>query len=310
MATTKALLRPPRFEEASAVADLLNAHSRALNGEPSASTAEIESWLTNPVFDVERDLCVAVGTAGELLGYADLGEQGEDGTRLWIDLRVPPANAAVSPVLLDAMESRARAKAVPGALLRTVVDQDDHAYRELLEARGYGVVRSSFRMSIDFGGAPAESALPAGIEIRLAHEGEERALHAVFRDAFRDGWDFTPQPFAEFVHWNWTGEAAEGPRLVATDGEEPAGIALCRPSAHGDDTRGWVEVLGVRRPWRGRGIATALLLSAFADFHRRGLRGAALAVDTGNVTGAVRLYEHVGMRAARRSDTYERPIDG
>ena len=68
--------------------------------------------------------------------------------------------------------------------------------------------------------------------------------------------------------------------------------------------------LAVREPWRGQGLGRALLLTAFGAFHRRGQTGAALSVDTANVTGAVRLYEGVGMHATRRLDTYERPLDG
>jgi ribosomal protein S18 acetylase RimI-like enzyme len=196
------------------------------------------------------------------------------------------------------------------AVLRAVVDEADAPFRELLESRGYRPVRSSFRMAIDFAQGPAPPFVPEGIDLRLARTGEERAVFDVAQEAFRDSWDFTPTPYEEFLHWNTKGEAADGSWFVGADGDDLAGVALCRPSAHGDDTRGWVEILGVRRPWRGRGLATALLLTAFGDFHRRGLRGAALAVDAANVTGAVRLYERVGMRAARRNDTYERRLGG
>jgi mycothiol synthase len=62
------------------------------------------------------------------------------------------------------------------------------------------------------------------------------------------------------------------------------------------DDRGWVDVLGVLAPWRGRGIAGALLRRSFATFAGRGLRQVLLSVDAENPTGATRLYERVGMR--------------
>ena len=70
-----------------------------------------------------------------------------------------------------------------------------------------------------------------------------------------------------------------------------------------------MRVLGVRRPWRRRGLGRALLLEAFARFRERGCHAAALGVDGENTTGAVRLYESVGMRVAHRADVYERRID-
>ena len=66
--------------------------------------------------------------------------------------------------------------------------------------------------------------------------------------------------------------------------------------------------LGVLAPWRGRGIATALLGRAFATFASRGLPRVMLNVDSENSTGAVRLYERVGMRTARAWDVYEKRV--
>jgi hypothetical protein len=63
--------------------------------------------------------------------------------------------------------------------------------------------------------------------------------------------------------------------------------------------RGWVGELGVLKPWRGRGIASALLRRAFATFAARELPRVMLNVDAANPTGAVRLYERLGMRTVR-----------
>ena len=54
----------------------------------------------------------------------------------------------------------------------------------------------------------------------------------------------------------------------------------------------------MRRPWRGRGLARALLLTALEEFRRRGLPAAYLGVDTLNPTGALHLYTSVGMTQA------------
>jgi ribosomal protein S18 acetylase RimI-like enzyme len=67
-------------------------------------------------------------------------------------------------------------------------------------------------------------------------------------------------------------------------------------------------VLGVRPQWRRRGVATALLRHSFRDFRDRGATRVGLGVDGENTTGAVRLYERVGMRVVRRNDTYEKTL--
>jgi ribosomal protein S18 acetylase RimI-like enzyme len=50
------------------------------------------------------------------------------------------------------------------------------------------------------------------------------------------------------------------------------------------------------------------LRHSFAEFHRRGVTKSSLSVDARNETGAVALYERVGMHIARQYDTYEKRI--
>ena len=71
-----------------------------------------------------------------------------------------------------------------------------------------------------------------------------------------------------------------------------------------DPGEGWVGVLGVRRPWRRRGLATALLYASFREIRSRGKPMAKLGVDAANPTGATRLYESVGMRIVNEFAAY------
>jgi ribosomal protein S18 acetylase RimI-like enzyme len=73
---------------------------------------------------------------------------------------------------------------------------------------------------------------------------------------------------------------------------------------------GWVGQLGVRRPWRGRGIATALLVRSMRAFRDAGLEAATLGVDVENPTGAIGIYERVGFRPIRRYVRLQRPYGG
>jgi GNAT superfamily N-acetyltransferase len=58
----------------------------------------------------------------------------------------------------------------------------------------------------------------------------------------------------------------------------------------------------VRRPWRHRGLARAILLASLGEFWRRGRPTVALGVDAQSLTGATRLYESVGMSVRERHD--------
>ena len=93
--------------------------------------------------------------------------------------------------------------------------------------------------------------------------------------------------------------------FLAMDGEQLAGMALCKQSSTEDPDMGWVRVLGVRRPWRKRGLGLALLLHSFAELKRRGKKRTGLGVDSGSLTGATHLYEKAGMHVDRVYDSYE-----
>jgi ribosomal protein S18 acetylase RimI-like enzyme len=80
--------------------------------------------------------------------------------------------------------------------------------------------------------------------------------------------------------------------FLAMDADAIAGVALCKTLAG----EGWVDVVGVRRPWRNRGLGLALLRHALAEYHRRNVRKVSLSVDAESITGAPRLYGRAGMR--------------
>jgi mycothiol synthase len=74
------------------------------------------------------------------------------------------------------------------------------------------------------------------------------------------------------------------------------------------EVTGWISTLGVRRPWRRRGLGQALLLTAFNEFYRRGEKIVALSVDAASQTGATRLYERAGMCVYQEFTLYEKEL--
>jgi ribosomal protein S18 acetylase RimI-like enzyme len=92
------------------------------------------------------------------------------------------------------------------------------------------------------------------------------------------------------------------------DGEEIAGLALCSPTLGPDRSTGVVETLGVRRPWRRKGLGLALLQHAFSEFHARGHKQVGLGVDSKNLSGATRLYKKAGMQVTQELAVYEKEL--
>jgi ribosomal protein S18 acetylase RimI-like enzyme len=308
------VLRPPREDEAAEVARLVNAASRAEHGVDDVSEAEIARWFSQPQVDRERDMFLAQEN-GRPAAYADVSDSGERGEQFWIDLRLPPdASETAGDALLEAATRRAlevAAERRPEASPRLIADASSTNERaaEVLERAGFRRYRHVYRMAIDLGGDLPEPRFPPGLDVRTFVAGEGRAIFAAVDEAFEDTRDHVPGVFEEWRHWNLEHEAFDpGLWWLVHDAGEIAGLCLCRPYEAEPDL-GWVATLAVRRPWRRRGIARALLLTAFHEFKRRGFARVGLGVDADSVTGAHVLYERAGMRPIRQTDVYERIVE-
>jgi ribosomal protein S18 acetylase RimI-like enzyme len=82
---------------------------------------------------------------------------------------------------------------------------------------------------------------------------------------------------------------------------------VCRNEANRNGG-GYVGAIGVRRPWRGKGYAKALLLYTFREFFQRGTTRVTLGVDAESPTGATHLYERVGMHVEAENVVFEKMV--
>jgi GNAT superfamily N-acetyltransferase len=302
-------LRAPTLADAEAVVMVLDAYAAATSGLRTTAE-EVCGWWTAPNFDPSWQARVAE-VSGAVVGYADISDPNGDAGQLWIDLRVPDDGRRVEAddVLLKYMLERAGSHAALVAVLRAFCSAEDGHTIALLERHAFHVVRHSFRMTMSLTGPLAEPSWPTDICVRTADPRTDlRSVYDAYRESFADAWGGVVQPYDDFVH-DWSVLRFDpGLWFLAEEGGELAGVALCLPQRGGEPDLGWVSILGVRRPWRRRGLGRALLLHAFAELRARGKTRAGLGVDAGSPTGAVGLYESVGMIVTRRSVTLERPV--
>ena len=189
----------------------------------------------------------------------------------------------------------------------------DSAGLPLLEAAGYEAVRYYYSMVRPTCDDLPDAPLPVGLEIREVRPEHLPAIWAADQEAFRDHWGYFPGTDADyqrFVSDPVTGDTSLW--RVAWDGDEVAGqvrsyISPEENARHGR-LRGYTESISVRRPWRRRGLARALIGASFPLLRARGMTEAALGVDTENTSGALRVYETCGFRPVSRSTTYRKPL--
>jgi mycothiol synthase len=297
-------LRPPRDDEFDAMLEVVNAGGRAAYGEDEYGPAEFRTWLSSPKLDRERDIRVAE-IDGRIIGYADVDALGEDPVKWWSDVKVRP-DADVDAVVAE-LVAWAERRAESGVLRAWNPSAIEHV-GPALERAGLRPIRHSYRMAIDLQEEVEPATWPDGVSVRTFREGEGRAVYDVFKETWQDTLEPEEEPYEEWAHWTVEREDFD-PSLwfLACAGDEVAGFSLCRPSETRPGT-GVVGLLGVRRPWRRRGLGEALLRHSFAEFHKRGFSRVALGVDADSPTGAPRLYERAGMHVVRRVDFYEKEL--
>jgi ribosomal protein S18 acetylase RimI-like enzyme len=141
--------------------------------------------------------------------------------------------------------------------------------------------------------------LPSNVKIRRADfEGEKATWHFLLMDSFSDHYGFQKKAFHD-----WLSKQEEMP-LQDENGvfflEEnglPVGFLVCT-NHRAENQGGFIDKLGVRKNFRGRGYGEMLLKWGCAYSVERGFKDVALGVDTGNETGAVALYEKSGFKSS------------
>ncbi|MBA3788518.1 MAG: GNAT family N-acetyltransferase [Actinobacteria bacterium] len=297
-------IRSLALDDAPAVAALIAARDAADldQHDPDFTAEELRDWWASRRQGLNGGAWIALD-GDSAVGFAKLHVEG-DCAELEDDSCVHPdwRGRGIGTRLIEELEQWAVRNG--SARVRAGVLNDDG--RALLEGRGYELVRHFWRMEIDHTAEPAPPATVEGVELRPYLPGvDDRALHTAVQEAFEDHWNQTPEPFEDWLRRRTTrGDHDPALWLLGEAEGQIAGAAL----AFGSRNFGWVLDLGVRRPWRSRGLGHALLVGVFGELYRRGFTRVGLEVDAASETGATRLYERAGMRVTRQYDWYERRL--
>ena len=291
-------VRSANDADAEAVAELARASEVAVRGESSIAPGDVRDWWRNAL------RTWIVGDRDEIVAAATLFRGAVPNT--WADVHPEHVGRGLGTKLIELAEAGAREHGAT-AIRNDVFAQDARA-RALLEQRGYRHGRSYYEMRIALGDEPPpEPEWPDGLRVEQFHADDARAFHEALGEAFADEFGFVRVPFEE---WRRTRVEADDfePQVwsVVRDGDEIAAVVRCDVHRYGG---GWVGAIGVRKPWRRRGVGLALLRHTFRVFHARGERSIGLGVDSQNPTGATRLYERAGMAVELESVVYERELE-
>ncbi len=313
--------RPVMMDDLERLTRLFNIYEHDQEQGPSRPDSftleDIRGQWQTPEFLLDRDTISVWTDTGEPVGYVEVWDLSDLHIRLnaWGCVHPEHRHQGIGSFLIDWMVERGRKSlpaAKPGA--RVVLQQSIYSTNQpaarLFASKGFEHIRDFYRMRIDFDEQPPQPVLPEGILLRAMQPGEERAVVQAVYDSFLDHWGAYEQPFEPYFE-RWMHMIATNPDydpnlyFLAMDGDQIAGISLCYSKIGDDPDMGWVGTLGVRRPWRRKGLGLALLRHSFRKFYEMGRARAGLGVDASSLTGATRLYEGAGMYVERMMNMFE-----
>lgn len=299
---------------------------RAADNESEITTLDdLRRQYANPKnTDLYKDM-VMVEVDGTLIAYNRLTwwKEVEDGTYIyghWGFVHPDWRGKGIGRALFHRAEARIREIAAehPADAPKILdVGTDDHVtgLAELIKSEGYQPTRHWYEMIRPNLDNIPDLPLPEGVEVRPVNKADREQMHKIWAaevEAFQDHWGEGETEEADFDRWDIWGKFTPELWLVAWEGDEVVGMVRNyiehQWNARTGIKRGWTENISVRRPWRKKGVAKALIARSQQLLKLLGLSEAALGVDTENPSGALQLYQSMGYQVTKSGTTYRKPL--
>jgi mycothiol synthase len=315
--------RPARRTDAPAIFQMRLAADKADNSGGAGTPQDVERIFEDAWINTETDSLLALTPDGQVAAMilVFMNPQPEEEARafLWDEVHPEHRGHGLEDFVLEWGEARGRQR------LRGALDHFPHVLRNggpdhlpkriaLLEGRGFKRIRYFYRMRRDLSQSIPDWPLPDGLTLRTYGPELSDALRDAFNESFRDHWSFesvTEEDWRLFFVERET--FRPDLTFIVLDGGEIAGYSINRvdpeENARQRTEEGWVGQLGVRRAWRKRGLATALLCASMRAFKAEGLDYATLGVDAENLTGALAIYERVGFVPVKRFIAFAKAVE-
>lgn len=279
--------RPLRVEDSAAVHALIAAQEVHDIGSAEIEEEDLLSEWQRPSYDLGSS-SVAVLDGERIVAYAEhMGEERYDAA-------VHPSyrGRGIGTWLAAWVRDLARAQGI-GIVGMPVPEGSDGD--RLLTALGYDVRWTSWVLRLPPGAQIAARPLPEGYLLREATPEDHEQVWTVTEDAFLEWSVRERSSLADFGAQVWGRPGFEPWNLQVVTGPDGRVAAVANVwNTAGDPVDTYVSKLAVAGAHRHRGLAQALLVAAFAAGRERGAVSSSLSTDSR--TGALSLYEKVGMR--------------
>ncbi len=292
--------RPVTRDDLDAVLALVRTCETHDTGAAELDREDLEADWNRPVMDLST-MTLAVFEDGEMVAEAEV-------VRSRGEVSVHPAHRGrgIGTTLLPWVEAVARTQ---GSHCRQIVHDGATGAAALLAAHGYENAFTSWILAIPLDEDLAPPHLPKGIAFRdYAPDVDDEEIHHLIEDAFGEWDNREPETFEDWAALTIRRASFEPWHMILAADEatgELVGTAYLI-DYEGVDA-GWIQQLATKATHRHRGIARAMLHRAFGQYRDLGKMSAELQTDSR--TGALGLYEKVGMRVTSSYTNYVKEFE-
>lgn len=195
---------------------------------------------------------------------------------------------------------------------RAVAEETETHWISVLADMGYTIMRYGMKMVRPTLDDIPDLPLPDGIEVRPVKPEHYEKIRLAWNEACRDmrgQIPFSEENFREFQE-----DPVFDPSIwqIAWYKDEVIGTTICYIDENENNKmnrkQGHTEFISVARPWRGKGIAKALIARGLKVLKEKGMTEATLGVDAENPSGARKLYEKMGFQPVKQVVFYWKPV--
>jgi mycothiol synthase len=293
--------------------------------ETIPNAEQMRRQFETPGLEITNNVFVLEGETGEIVGSVSaVPLPGADEYHIQMQVVVKPEYRSEGGNLEDLLAEFGLASATEW-MARTgnkaAIQAGCWSYQQnsvdLITRHGFKPIRYFHTLERDLKQPIIPSPTPGGVRIRGVNLPEDaEKLYLALHESFQD--HFNPMNFTleQTMHWVTSPDFKLSLVLLAfgldpeTDIEaEPAGVCMNHIrnnyNLQHNTLEGEVGALGVRRAYRRRGLARAMLTQSLELLRNEGMRSAILSVDSENPLGATQLYGSVGFTLRKTAIVFQ-----
>jgi ribosomal protein S18 acetylase RimI-like enzyme len=289
--------------QANVLAELINQHELAIDPESTSIGLEESKEILEGFYDPAIAAFIYAEGIEEPSGFYSVNP---DATRkrLFTDVYARPGSNLIKDALIESL--KAAAAKYPEYEHWYGVNTKDAVMRSALESLGMQVIRTYWHMKKELTTSSAIGNSRPEISIRLVSGDQDlQTWWKLHQDAFSKHFGFAPRSMQLWIEQTLAASTLDPEACFILEYEgEPAGfVQLANANYHLNG--GYVDVLGVAHKFQGLGLGQTLLQHSINHSVAAGRGFIELNVDSGNESGALRLYEKLGFKPNSAWEQYE-----